>query len=297
MKTKSLLRGLQKGGALTVSSHEDVDGAAGNGASAKNMASIWAAYRGKIRAVGKVSRAFQHNLPDTAAVFSSFLPRMLQSELIENSERGTGVELQFTGGGRSVTAAVMFSDASGFTQVRATRRHLRPFCSLIAFAAAPTACATRVVARRACSQLTEKLAQQPNGAEAMCAIMNAYLTLMIETISAVPHASAPQTRTRTHAHTPRCRAPRTALLVVCAAERAMFRARAAASRAWCSVARQHGGDVIKFAGDALLVVFPIDTTGRQAGAFPDAKTAALQATCCAQTLATSLYKWKALDDP
>ena len=176
-------------------------------AAAKNGEKGWAQYQAKIRAVGKVSTAFRLAAPDTAQVFSPYLPRMLQQELIDRSFRGRGLELEFTGSGRSVEAAVMFSDASGFTQ------------------------------------LTEKLAQQPNGAETMCAIMNSYLTLMITTISA------------------------------------------------------HGGDVVKFAGDALLVVFPIDTSGARLGSFPDAKTAVMQATCCAQSLATSLHNWTALDDP
>ena len=60
---------------------------------------------------------------------------------------------------------------------------------------------------------------------------------------------------------------------------------------------RHGGDVVKFAGDALLVVFPIDTTGETTGgAFPDAKTAALQATSCAVALATNLHNWAAHKD-
>ena len=59
----------------------------------------------------------------------------------------------------------------------------------------------------------------------------------------------------------------------------------------------HGGDVIKFAGDALLVAFPIDKSGKTAGAFPDAKSATLQATCCATALATTLHNWKVCDLP
>lgn len=125
-----------------------------DGSAEAETVSVWRNYQTKIRAVGKVSAAFRMTVPDTAQVFSSFLPRMLQQELIENSHM-KGLELEFNGGGRSVEAAVMFSDASGFTQ------------------------------------LTEKLAQQPNGAEAMCAIMNAYLTEMITTSAQrAPHAQS-----------------------------------------------------------------------------------------------------------
>ena len=60
----------------------------------------------------------------------------------------------------------------------------------------------------------------------------------------------------------------------------------------------HGGDVVKFAGDALLVVFPIDRSpgGPAPGAFPDALSATLQATSCAKSLATNLFKWTAYHD-
>ena len=54
--------------------------------------------------------------------------------------------MQFDGKGFSITGAVLFSDASGFTA------------------------------------LTERLALRPDGAEKMCEIMNAFLGIMIRII-------------------------------------------------------------------------------------------------------------------
>ena len=78
----------------------------------------WSPYRQKIRSVGKLSILFRTNL-NTDQVFASFLPRMLHQQLLDYSLPGQGLQLEFKGAGRSVEAAVMFSDASGFTAVSA----------------------------------------------------------------------------------------------------------------------------------------------------------------------------------
>ena len=76
----------------------------------------WDKYRSKILSVGKVAAAFRLE-PNSGQQFTSFLPRMLHQQLISESVNDGGLELSFDGVGRSVEAAVMFSDASGFTQV------------------------------------------------------------------------------------------------------------------------------------------------------------------------------------
>ena len=80
----------------------------------------WTPYKAKIRAVGQLCVVFKQDLPDAAQVFTSFVPRMLHQQLISYNVPA-GLQLDFFGEGRSVEAAVMFSDASGFTQVRAAR--------------------------------------------------------------------------------------------------------------------------------------------------------------------------------
>ena len=209
----------------------------------------WNDYRRKIRAVGRVTLHFRNETPESLAIYTTYLPRMLHKQILDESF-ASGAQRDFSGKGKTVEAALIFSDASGFTAVSAyyararvigaareeqmsARHHLSPRTSrlLCPFSRAPR-------------QLTETLARRPNGAEEMCRIMNSYLTLMISTISA------------------------------------------------------HGGDVVKFAGDALLVVFPIDRSpgGPAPGAFPDALSATLQATSCAKSLATNLFKWTAYHD-
>ena len=121
---------------------------------------------------GRLAVAFRvrRDVPD----FASFIPRLLHQQLLPTElgggarRVGPGLEFAGDGAGRLLHAAAIFSDASGFTA------------------------------------LTERLAQQPNGAEVMCRTMNRFLSAMINII------------------------------------------------------HSYGGDVVKFAGDALLVVFPID---------------------------------------
>ena len=157
----------------------------------------WSDFRQRIRFIGRFAAAFSIDYQGADSVFTSYMPRILHQQLLTYSQKGLGgYQLEFRGEGRHVKAACMFSDASGFTQ------------------------------------LTEKLAQLPTGAETMCGIMNKYLTLMIDTIS------------------------------------------------------QHGGDVVKFAGDALLVVFPIDSSAdAPPGTFSTALDATMQAAKCACALA------------
>ena len=83
---------------------------------AEVKATGWSPYKQKIRSVGKLAIAFRYDLPDSSHIFQSFLPRMLHQQLVDYSKMSQG-RLQFEAKGRSVEAAVMFSDASGFTQV------------------------------------------------------------------------------------------------------------------------------------------------------------------------------------
>ena len=78
----------------------------------------WNKFSNKIRAMGKLAIAFRLDVPESSQVFTPYLPRMLHQQLLDYSVPA-GLQLKFAGEGRSVKAAVMFSDASGFTQVRA----------------------------------------------------------------------------------------------------------------------------------------------------------------------------------
>jgi len=158
----------------------------------------------KIFAAGWAVHTLQEKRP--LHDFATFIPRMLHNQLIDLSSP-MGASLRFLGEGRTLQAAALFSDASGFTA------------------------------------LTEKLAQQANGAEKMCKIMNAFLTQMISIIDAF------------------------------------------------------GGDVIKFAGDALLVVFPLDEAGLgRPGTFASMREATIKAAACACRLNQSMHQYKAFED-
>ena len=116
----------------------------------------------------------------------------------------------FKGGGMTFEAAVLFSDASGFTA------------------------------------LTERLAKHSGGAERLCHILNGFFAIMIDTI------------------------------------------------------REYGGDIIKFAGDAVSIVFIVDD-GKDDDPVTDTesrtlKEATLKAARCAQEIHHRLHMYPAVTD-
>ena len=73
----------------------------------------------------------------------------MESDVVANLGahfRQKGLELGFDGNGASITAAVLFSDASGFTA------------------------------------LTERLSMLPNGAEQMCTVINKFFSILIDIV-------------------------------------------------------------------------------------------------------------------
>ena len=60
-----------------------------------------------------------------------------------------------------------------------------------------------------------------------------------------------------------------------------------------TITSNFSGDVIKFAGDALLVIFRVDRTRTQAGTFPDERVATQMAAACACRLNQKLNRWVA----
>ena len=89
----------------------------------------WNDYRRKIRAVGRVTLHFRNDTPESLAIYTTYLPHMLHQQILDESF-ASGAQRDFSGNGKTIEAALIFSDASGFTAVSALRTramHARAF--------------------------------------------------------------------------------------------------------------------------------------------------------------------------